>query len=622
MLKFLILFFSLSLTTLAQNPLQESKRINGVYVKQALQSKVKDKFASVVKILVEDEHISSGTIIEANGLIITKTSELPEEFLIQFNDEAIHRATIISNDSETDLTLLKINATNLQAIDFTDTIKTSQADWLVNILPSNTVKIGLVSAKQRNIIKVSGVLGVLLGIGDDKGVIVNQAINDGPAHLSGIKSGDIIKAINDQKTLSRDAVLKALEGKGPGKSVAMTIFRNGRTLNKDIILGDRHVTFGMFNRNLEMSGTISKRIDGFKSIIQHDTAISHNETGTPVCNIDGKVVSLNIAKVNRSETFALPNSEVLNAIKRLKAKIPKSLGNSSTSLTESFDSLIKVQNSLKTILPQSQKVTVGLLVNGASGSGVLISEDGYILTAAHISDAPKTLVKVFYDEEKSFDAVSLGIHPKADLGLIKILNTDKIKFPFAKLAKSQLHKVGDWCFGLGHPNGYSIERGPVLRIGKLIDIRPHLIWTDCTLLGGDSGGPLFNLNGEVIGIHSRIFESSDENIHGPADIVLNNWQELIAGKVIDNKNIPPFLGIITKGNGIGVKVTQVVELSSASRAGIQKGDIILSIDRSPIMNTSELIKVIKDKSVGDEVLLNLTRDGDEMQIKATLGLKP
>ncbi|MCH2206862.1 MAG: trypsin-like peptidase domain-containing protein [Lentisphaerales bacterium] len=509
MLRSFFLFLMPSLITFSHPPLSPSKRINGIYTKQALHENTINTFASVFKILEEDEHVSSGIVINEKGILLTKLSEYPQDALVQLNNGQIHSPTIISKDEESDLILLKINSTKLQPIDLSPRNPIEQADWLISVLPDNQTKVGICSAKQRDILKVSGVLGVLLGVGGSQGITVNQAINDGPAHLSGIKSGDIIQKINDHQTLDRKAVLSALQGHGPGKNIDVKILRNGQLLTKSITLGDRHVTFGMFNRNLEMSGTISKRVDGFKNIIQHDAAIGHNETGTPICNIEGKVIGINISRVNRSETYALPNQQVEFAIKRMREKLDHTNLTKKTAKNLSFNELIQVQSNIKKLLPKSQKVTVGLLVSGASGSGVLVSEDGYILTAAHISEAPKNHVKVFLDNGKVYDAVSLGIHPKADLGLIKIINTDNTKFPFVNLAKSQLHQAEDWCFALGHPNGFSLERGAVVRIGKLINVRPHLLWTDCTLVGGDSGGPLFNLQGEVIGINSLIFDSSE-----------------------------------------------------------------------------------------------------------------
>ena len=184
--------------------------------------------------------------------------------------------------------------------------------------------------------------------------------------------------------------------KGPGHEITIKLTKDNKEFIKRIKLGDRNMTFGMFNRNLEMSGPVSKRVDGFKNIIQHDSSLSYNEISTPLFDIEGRVVGLNIAKVNRSEVYALPNSEVKKAIARLRAKYTNKDKTKETLQTIALEELIKVQNRIKDLLQKSKKVTVALEVNGATGSGVIISEDGYIFTAAHISSTPGTPVKSFY----------------------------------------------------------------------------------------------------------------------------------------------------------------------------------------------------------------------------------
>jgi serine protease Do len=221
-----------------------------------------------------------------------------------------------------------------------------------------------------------------------------------------------------------------------------------------------------------------------------------------------------------------------------------------------------------------------------------------------------------------YEAESLGRHPKADLGLIKITEKNLPKLPFASIGQSTKSSKGDWCFALGHPNGFKPDRGAVLRIGKLIDIRAHLLWSDCTLLGGDSGGPLFNFKGEVIGIHSRIFNTSEDNIHGPADIFLEHWQEFCQAKTITDEQQIAFLGVTTSSKGLGAKVIDIVTKSAADRAGLKVGDIILSIDQDPTINTQKLISILKTKKVGQQIKLQLTRSGNHIQIDATLGQRP
>ncbi|MCM8533571.1 MAG: trypsin-like peptidase domain-containing protein [Lentisphaeraceae bacterium] len=613
----------LTFTTFAQNALPSSDRVNGSNVKQSLTKLISPTNPAIVQILDENEVVSTGIIISSVGLIITKNSELEKLHKVKTYDGSIFDSITIGFDKETNLALLKINSTNLKALDFPkENLDLERGDFLISALPKGKSKIGVLSGLPRDIIKISGVIGVMLGDENDEGVIVNQSVTDGPAHAADIRNGDIIEAIDNIPTKSHHDILKALSGKGPGKTVLVDIKRTKMKIQKKLVLGDRHITFGMFNRNLEMSGRVSKRVDGFKNILQHDIPIDHTESASPIFNIQGKIAGLNIAKANRAEYFALSNSEVHNAISRLKKLSIPEHKLSSKSNTLDLKELQKVQEKIKSLQAKARSVTVGLSARGASGSGVIVSEDGIIATAAHISTEPNTPVKVYLENGTTYNAIALGLHPKADVALIKITDKGIPKLPYSKLVKSSTVSKGDWCFVLGHPNGFDQERGSVLRIGRVIDLRTYLIWTDCTLLGGDSGGPLFDLDGNIIGINSRIFESNEDNIHGPADILLTYWDELLKSKKISDSKKKAFLGVGTKSNGIGIKITEVVKNSSADRAGVKVGDVILSINREPILNTNELIEFLKDKKIGKEILINLIRSGEELQLKATLGLQP
>jgi serine protease Do len=223
---------------------------------------------------------------------------------------------------------------------------------------------------------------------------------------------------------------------------------------------------------------------------------------------------------------------------------------------------------------------------------------------------------------KKYKGKSLGSHLKGDIGLVKI--TDKVELPFAKIAKANDHNKGDWCFALGYPGGFNKERGSVVRIGKFIEIKPNLIWTDCTLLGGDSGGPLFNFKGEIVGINSRIFATSEDNLHGPAELYLTHKSALEKGDIIrSNRRKPsPFLGVATTPAGKGLSVTEVVENSSADKAGIITGDIILKIGNKDLNDTESLIKILKKKKIGQNIDIKISREGKEIELSTVLGKRP
>src|SRR6185295_2323319 len=120
----------------------------------------------------------------------------------------------------------------------------------------------------------------------------------------------------------------------------------------------------------------------------------------------------------------------------------------------------------------------------------------------------------------------LGLDKDVDAGMIKI--TDKGEWPAAEMAPDDSYAAGHWCAAVGHPNGYQKERGSVVRLGHVLAARRGVVQTDCTLVGGDSGGPLYDLEGRVIGIHSRIGMFITANIHVPVDTYRETWDRLVA----------------------------------------------------------------------------------------------
>ena len=183
----------------------------------------------------------------------------------------------------------------------------------------------------------------------------------------------------------------------------------------------------------------------------------------------------------------------------------------------------QVQKVLDKVVP----CTVGIRIGFGQGSGVIISEDGYVLTAGHVSGDPgREDIIVIMPDGKQLKAKSLGRNKFIDSGLIKISVPGK--YPFAEMGQSAPLQKGQWVIGVGHPGGYRLNRTPVVRLGRVLNVNPFLIQTDCTLVGGDSGGPLFDLEGKVVGIHSRIGgRSITENIHVPVDTYRDTWDRLV-----------------------------------------------------------------------------------------------
>jgi len=168
------------------------------------------------------------------------------------------------------------------------------------------------------------------------------------------------------------------------------------------------------------------------------------------------------------------------------------------------------------------------------GSGVLVSEDGLILTAGHVVGKPGSTMKVYLTDGRVVPAVGLGVDHTRDAGMARI--TEPGRYPFVEVGRSRDVQPGDWCLAAGHPGGIHRGRTPPVRLGRLLGVHDGQVLymgliSDATVISGDSGGPLFDRDGRVIGIHSNIGLGVNENRHVPVDVFRDQWDALLAGEV-------------------------------------------------------------------------------------------
>ncbi len=302
-----------------------------------------------------------------------------------------------------------------------------------------------------------------------------------------------------------------------------------------------------------------------------------------------------------------------------EAKGPKSW---EKKVPESKEDLLSIQAKLQATLKKAKQAVVAIQSGGGSGSGVIVSKDGLVLTAGHISGRAGRSVKIVLPDGRRVDAVTMGGSEISDSGMCKIKEDGE--WPFAPMAGKGKSQVGDWCFALGHPGGFMAKRGMVTRIGRVIDKQYATLRTDCRLLGGDSGGPLFNLDGEVIGIHSRIAKDDDANFHAPIESYLEHWDVFNEGTMISRRDLQKggFLGVGTMETEDGLKIMNLVKESAAEKGGILKSDLITAIDGEPIDSQEELFIVVGSKEPGEEVVIDLRRGKKELTISLELGKRP
>lgn len=288
---------------------------------------------------------------------------------------------------------------------------------------------------------------------------------------------------------------------------------------------------------------------------------------------------------------------------------------------ENLQDLREIQKHVQDLIVRVAPLTVGVRIGPSQGSGVLISKDGYILTAAHVSGRPDQNVEIILHDGRKVKGKTLGANQGIDSGLIKI--TDTGYWMHAEMAQSAELRKGNWCLALGHPLGYHDGRTPVARLGRILEAEKMYLRTDCPLVGGDSGGPLFDMQGRVVGVHSRIGSLLSANIHVPVDTYRDTWGRLtkseIWGPNLFDHGIDAYLGLRLDPSA---RVTLIAPNSPADKAGIRINDVLTLFDNKKIASSADLETLLRDKKPGAEVVLHIRRGEAAFNFKLTLTKRP
>lgn len=285
-----------------------------------------------------------------------------------------------------------------------------------------------------------------------------------------------------------------------------------------------------------------------------------------------------------------------------------------TGETPTLEQMRAMEERVREISDLVKAATVNIQVNNAQGTGVIVSRDGYILTAAHVIGKPNKTAKITFPDGTTKDAKTLGVNRMVDSGMLKIKGDGT--YPYIDLGESESLNKGQWIMAVGHPGGWNEARGMVTRVGRVISNSPRVIRTDCTLVGGDSGGPLVDMDGNLIGIHSRIANQLWENLHVPVDTFSEDWDQLEAGEIIGGGN-RPYLGISFKESTNEISVVE--KESPADKAGLKVGDIILKVNETAISSKLDFGRMARNMKPKDKLTLQIKRGDEEMEIEMTVG---
>ena len=350
--------------------------------------------------------------------------------------------------------------------------------------------------------------------------------------------------------------------------------------------------------------------------------------------------------------FGVPNikNKIIGTSNNNSLSITSGPAANKISATDYSNTSIAVANK---VLPSIVGISIDYTVNSmfgqsstakASGSGIIISEDGYILTNNHVINSSSSnsnsyyqiteannLKVTLYNDDTEYDAKVIGSDSQTDLAVIKIEKTD---LTAAELGDSSAVQVGEFAMAVGNPLGLqsSISCGIVSAKDREVtdtDTKTtyHVIQTDAAINSGNSGGALVNADGKVIGINT--LKLSGTGVEGigfaiPINSTIDVYKELISKGKISR----PFIGITgidldeatAKKNNLveGIYVKSIENFSAAEKAGVKVGDVITEADGSLVKNMAELNTIKNKHSVGDKLKIKVNRDGKEKELTLTL----
>lgn len=269
------------------------------------------------------------------------------------------------------------------------------------------------------------------------------------------------------------------------------------------------------------------------------------------------------------------------------------------------------------------------------GSGFIIDAEGHIVTNNHVVDGA-TRIEVTLNDGQQYEATVVGRDPKTDLALIKIDTDDSL--PYVKLGDSTGARVGDWVLAVGNPFGLggSVNAGIISARGRDINSGPYddYIQIDAPINRGNSGGPLFDARGNVIGVNTAIFSPSGGNIGIGFAIPAETAAEIVADLKTKGRVDRGWLGVqiqpvtdeVAASLGLsetkGVLVADVLTGTPAEAAGIRSGDIILEAAGETMVEYRDLTKLIAGIDAGTEIELEVLRSGETIRVPVTIGQMP
>jgi serine protease Do len=277
---------------------------------------------------------------------------------------------------------------------------------------------------------------------------------------------------------------------------------------------------------------------------------------------------------------------------------------------------------------------------GSLGSGFVISADGYVVTNNHVVSPSRTgatvdQITVTFPDRREFEAELVGRDPASDLAVLKIKGSN---FPFVRFANSEQVRVGDWVVAIGNPFGLggTVTAGIVSALHRNIGagIYDRYIQTDASINMGNSGGPMFDLNGNVVGINTALISPTGGNVGIGFAIPADQARPIVDALRRGQRPQRGYIGVglqnitedIAESLGLeknrGELIRSVTPGAGAARAGIQQGDVVITVNNQPVTPDQSLAYLVSNLPVGSKVPVELIRGGQRRTVTVTIGERP
>lgn len=309
------------------DPLPSAYRLNGSLTTNALSSIEQKVLKPLVGFFRNEKQIAHGLIVDSRGFVLTKASSSVGARIVKTSEDKVFPVRIRKRNENHDLALWQITlpASEMETVGWSTGSPPALGSWAVaGDFTTGKLNMGVISAKSREISRQGGVMGIIFDDGNQSsnGVKVLEVLPYSAGDRGGLKVADIILRVDGRLVTSASQIDNLLQKRDPGDLLNLIVKRRGEEFDLRITLGHREVAFDMFNRNLLVSGPISKRKDNFPKIIQHDLPLHKYAMGGGLFDLKGMCVGINIARVDRVTCFSLPTTSILPVLDDWMAQFP------------------------------------------------------------------------------------------------------------------------------------------------------------------------------------------------------------------------------------------------------------------------------------------------------------